>query len=56
MDNYNESFTVELKREVTQDAKKSIIAFANSNGGTLYIGVENDGNIVGVDNPDDTMA
>lgn len=29
-----------------------IVAFANSNGGTLYIGVDDTGNITGLDNPD----
>lgn len=32
--------------------KKKIVAFANSMGGTLYIGVADDGSIAGVENPD----
>ena len=56
MAEYLESSSVELKREVTADLKKGIIAFANTNGGTMYVGVDNTGNIVGIDNPDDTMA
>jgi len=51
-----ESYTVELKREVTQDIKKEIIAFANSDGGVLYVGVDDNGHIVGVNDPDDTMV
>lgn len=47
-----ESETVELKSVVVDDIKKEIVAFANSNGGTLYIGVQNDGSVVGVENPD----
>ena len=35
-----------------EDIKKEIIAFANSAGGTLYVGVADDGSIVGVDSPD----
>lgn len=46
------SETVELKEIVTEDIKKEIIAFANCNGGKLYIGVRDDGTVVGVDNPD----
>ncbi|MCL2699936.1 MAG: ATP-binding protein, partial [Defluviitaleaceae bacterium] len=35
-----ESETIEYKSIVIDDIKKSVIAFANSGGGTLYIGVE----------------
>ena len=49
---YQESETVELKAIVVEDIKKEIIAFANSNGGTLYIGVADNGEVVGLDNPD----
>lgn len=36
---YQESETVELKSVVVDDIKKEIIAFANCEGGKLYIGV-----------------
>lgn len=49
---FRESETLELKEIVVEDIKKEIIAFANSAGGTLYVGVADDGSIVGVDNPD----
>ena len=49
---FQESETLELKEIVVEDIKKEIIAFANSAGGTLYVGVADDGNIVGVENPD----
>lgn len=49
---YQESETVELKSIVVDDIKKEIIAFANSDGGKLYIGVRDDGEIVGLDDPD----
>lgn len=52
---FRESETVELKSVVVEDVKKEIIAFANSSGGTLYIGVSDHGNIVGVTNPDETI-
>ena len=51
---YQESETVELKSVVVNDIKKEIIAFANSDGGTLYIGIRDDGKIVGLDDPDGT--
>lgn len=50
--NYIESETVELKAEVVSDICKEIIAFANTKGGTLYIGVQDDGQIIGVNNAD----
>lgn len=50
---FKENETVELKSVVVDDIKKEIIAFANMNGGTIYIGVANDGTVVGVDDTDD---
>lgn len=49
---FQESETVELKEVVVDDIKKEIIAFANSAGGKLYIGVRDDGTVVGLDDPD----
>ena len=49
---YQESETVELKAIVVEDIKKEIIAFANSDGGTLYIGIADNGEVIGLDNPD----
>ena len=49
---FQESETVELKSMVVDDIKKEIIAFANCEGGKLYIGVQDDGTIIGVDDPD----
>ena len=40
----------ELKQELTKDIKKEIIAFANTNGGKIYIGVDDNGNAVGLKN------
>ena len=49
---FQESETVELKSVVVEDIKKEIIAFANCEGGMLYIGVQDDGTVVGLDDPD----
>ena len=49
---FRESETIELKEIVVDDIKKEIIAFANCDGGKLYIGVQDDGTVVGVDDPD----
>ncbi|MCD8097686.1 MAG: ATP-binding protein, partial [Lachnospiraceae bacterium] len=47
-----ESENVEFKMIVVDDVKKEIIAFANCNGGKLYIGIQDDGTVVGVTDPD----
>ena len=52
---FKESETVELKQTVVDDIKKEVIAFANSSGGTLYIGVTDDGVIIGLKNPEDAL-
>ena len=51
---FQESETVELKTIVVDDIKKEIIAFANCEGGKLYIGVRDDGTVIGVNDPDGT--
>ncbi len=50
-----ENKTTEFKREYVEDIKNTIVAFANCEGGTLYIGVNDDGTACGVDNVDGTM-
>ena len=37
---------------VVDDIRREIIAFANCEGGKLYIGVQDDGTVVGLDDPD----
>jgi len=51
---FQESETVELKSIVTDEIKKEIIAFANCKGGKLYIGVSDDGEVLGLDDPNET--
>ena len=50
-----EGKTVELKREYTEGIKNTVIAFANCAGGTIYIGVNDDGSVCGVADVDGTM-
>ena len=52
--NLQESELVELKSIVTDDIKKEIIAFANCQGGKIYIGIGDDGTVIGLDDPDST--
>lgn len=47
-----ETSRLEWKREYTEDVKKELVAFANTEGGELIIGITDDGTVVGVDNPD----
>lgn len=49
---FQESETVELKEVIVDDIKKEIIAFANCDGGKLYVGIRDDGVVVGLDDPD----
>jgi len=49
---FQESETVELKSAVTDGIKKEIIAFANCEGGKLIIGVQDDGTVLGLNDPD----
>ncbi len=51
---FRESETVELKEVFIDDIKKEIIAFANSDGGKIYVGVRDDGAVTGLDDPDGT--
>ena len=50
-----ENENVEFKREVTDELKKEIVSFANSYGGTIYIGIEDDGKVIGVPDIDGSM-
>jgi predicted HTH transcriptional regulator len=47
-----ETNRLEYKEKLTDDIEKSVVAFLNSKGGNIYIGIANDGTVVGVDNPD----
>lgn len=50
---FQETETVELKSIVLDDIKKEIIAFANCDGGTVYVGVADDGTVLGVESADE---
>ena len=50
-----ESKTVELKETVVDDIKKEVIAVINSEGGNLYVGVADDGHVIGLDDPQSDM-
>ncbi len=50
-----ESNTVELKEMINNDFKKEIVAFANTNGGVIYVGINKNGKVVGVNNSEKEM-
>ena len=50
-----ENKTTEFKREFVDEIKKTVIAFANTDGGNIYIGIADNGDIIGVNDVDETM-
>ena len=50
-----EDKNTEFKREYVDDIKKALVAFANTDGGNLYIGIDDDGNAVEINNIDGVM-
>ena len=52
---YYETQTMELKEKYTDSIAKEIVSFLNSDGGTLIVGVKDDGTVVGVDKLDETL-
>ncbi len=52
---YFESETVELKSIYVDDIKKEVIAMANGIGGVIYIGVADNGDVIGIDNADEDI-
>ena len=49
---FQETEKIELKSIVQEDIKKEILAFANCNGGTIYVGVSDHGEILGLEDID----
>lgn len=48
----NESKPIEYKREFTGDIKKTVAAFANTDGGKIFIGIDNEKQVVSLKEPD----
>lgn len=51
-----ENQNVEFKREYSAGIKKEVVAFANSDGGIILVGVEDDGTPCGIENIDEVMT
>ena len=52
--NFNETESIEFKRTLNDKFEKEVVAFLNSVGGKIIIGIDDNGNVVGVDNVDKT--
>lgn len=50
-----ESKATEFKREYTDDLKYAVVAFSNTDGGKIYVGINDDGSVQGVQDTDGTM-
>jgi ATP-dependent DNA helicase RecG len=50
--NLKEGLNIEFKRQYVKDLNKTVVAFANTNGGRIYIGIDDYGDVVGLSNPD----
>lgn len=50
-----ESKTTEFKREYTDDLKYAVVALANTDGGKIYVGINDDGSVQGIQDTDGTM-
>ena len=55
MSQYIESERVELKAKYTDTICKEIVAFLNADGGQIFVGVDDSGNVVGVDKIDENL-
>jgi ATP-dependent DNA helicase RecG len=51
-----ETSRLEFKKTFTDEIKKELVAFANTDGGELIIGLSDDGSVIGVENPDQISA
>lgn len=51
-----ESERIEYKKLMVDDIYKEVIAFANTDGGVIYIGIDDQGNLTGIDNVDETYT
>ena len=52
---FAETEKIELKQKFNDILPKEIVAFLNTDGGTIYIGVNDDGTVCGVENLDESL-
>ena len=51
-----ESENIEFKQQMVDDLYKEVIAFANTDGGVIYVGIDDEGKVAGLDDVDDTYT
>ena len=51
-----ETENIEFKLQVTDEIYKEVIAFANTDGGTIYVGMNDNGDVIGIDHIDETYT
>ena len=51
-----ESERIEYKYQLIDDIYKEVIAFANTDGGIIYLGIDDKGNLIGIENVDETYT
>lgn len=47
-----ETENIEFKSQFTEEIYKEVIAFANTDGGIIYVGIDDNGNVIGLDDVD----
>ena len=52
---FSETEKTELKQKLTDSIPKEIVAFLNTDGGTIYIGVNDDGSVCGIEKLDESL-
>ena len=52
---FKESDMLELKQELNSDFKKEVVAFANTKGGKIYVGIDKKGKVLGVKNAEQDL-
>ena len=50
-----ETNQIELKEMFVPELNKDVVAFANTDGGVIYIGISDDGEFIGVEDHDQAM-
>ena len=51
-----ESERIEYKSQMIDDIYKEVIAFANTDGGVIYLGIDDKGNLIGIEDVDETYT
>ncbi len=52
---FTETESVELKERLNDSFVRKVVSFLNTNNGTIYIGVTDDGEVIGIDSVDETL-